>query len=239
MTPPIEAVIFDWGGTLAEYALVEFEELWRRAARHLAPEREVEAAMHLVAVEAAFWERTATHQRSGTLADLLDEAATILGGDVGEAVREEAAALYLDAWEPHIRHDVDAVPVLQALRGRGLRIGLLSNTNWPRAFHERFLERDGLTPLINARVYSSEIAYMKPHPKAFAAALDAVGVRDPAQAVFVGDRPYDDIFGARQAGMRAVLRHNPAVPNHDVEPDAAIHRLPELLPYVDAWMGKR
>ena len=61
---------------------------------------------------------------------------------------------------------------------------------------------------------------------------------DPARAVFVGDRPFDDIYGARQAGMRAVLRHNPAVPGHDVEPDAAIDRLPELLPHLEAWMGR-
>src|SRR5205814_2728405 len=93
LTVPLQAVVFDWGGTLAEYALVEFEELWLRAAGHLAPGREAEAAMHLAAVEAAFWERTATHQRSGTLADLLAEATIVLGGEVGAAVQAEAAAL--------------------------------------------------------------------------------------------------------------------------------------------------
>ena len=34
---PIEAVIFDWGGTLADYAQVELEDMWRLAARHIAP----------------------------------------------------------------------------------------------------------------------------------------------------------------------------------------------------------
>jgi putative hydrolase of the HAD superfamily len=231
----IDAVIFDWGGTLADYALVEFEQLWLRAARHLAPGREAEAAMHLAAVEAAFWERTAHDQRSGTLAELLDEATTLLGGEVAEAVRAEAAALYLDAWTPHIKHDTEAAPVLAELRERGLRIGLLSNTHWPREYHEQFLDRDGLTPLIDARLYTSELHWMKPHPEAFAAALAALEVRDPARAVFVGDRPFDDIFGAQQAGLRAVLRPNAAVPSHDVEPDATIVQLSELPPLIERW----
>ena len=50
--------------------------------------------------------------------------------------------------------------------------------------------------------------------------LAALGVTEGASAVFVGDRPFDDILGARQVGMRAVLRRNPAVPEHEIEPDA-------------------
>ena len=43
--------------------------------------------------------------------------------------------------------------------------------------------------LVDARIYSSELPYMKPHASAFEAALAAVGVTDPTRAVFVGDRP--------------------------------------------------
>ena len=43
----IRGVIFDWGGTLAEYASIDLEDLWRLAARHLAPEREAEVAARL------------------------------------------------------------------------------------------------------------------------------------------------------------------------------------------------
>ena len=58
---------------------------------------------------------------------------------------------------------------------------------------------------------------------------------DPARAVFVGDRPYDDVFGAKQAGLRGVLRRNRFMPGYDVEPDAVIDTLPELLGLVDGW----
>ena len=66
--------------------------------------------------------------------------------------------------------------------------------------------------------------------------MAALGVDDPAACVFVGDRPYDDIHGAKSAGMRAVLIPNSAVPPFEAAvPDAVITRLPELLPLIDDW----
>jgi len=235
----VEAVIFDWGGTLAPFVQAELVDAWRLAARHLAPEREDELTARLVAVEKAFWATTSGHQRSGTLADLLSAATAELGLDVAEALLEEAALRHLDAWTPHVTHDPDAAPTLRALRERGTAIGLLSNTHWPRAFHERFLERDGLVELIDARLYTSEMPFQKPHPSAFHSACRALGVDDPARAVFVGDRPWDDVTGARRAGLRTVLRPNPLVapvPGAAV-PDATIERLPELMALVEAWQA--
>jgi putative hydrolase of the HAD superfamily len=225
----VEAVIFDWGGTLSEFVNAELVDAWRLAARHLDPAHEDEIAARLVQVEADFWATTSSHQRSATLADLLATAADELQLDVAEALLEEAALRHLDAWTPHIRHDPDALSVLAALRAAGVRIGMLSNTHWPRAFHERFLERDGLAALIDARLYTSEMEFQKPHPSAFLAAADAVGA-EPERCVFVGDRPWDDISGAATVGMRTVLRPNPWAPEIDgIEPDARISRLPELL----------
>ena len=238
---PVQAVIFDWGGTLAHYAGVEMADMWQLAARHLVghtPGDEATIQRRLAAVEIAMWERTATDARAASLSDLLAEATRDLGADVAAAVLEEAGTHYLDMWTPHIRHVPDAVEALTALRARGLRIGLLSNTHWPPAYHERFLERDGLAGLIDARLYTSEMPYMKPHPQAFRAALDALRVDGPARAVFVGDRPFDDIFGAQRAGMRAVLVPNPLVPAHDVQPDATIERLLHLPGVIDGWQAR-
>lgn len=239
---PIEAVVFDWGGTLADHAAVELADMWRLAAGHIAracgePAREDEIAARLAETEQAFWATTATHQRAGTLRDLLSRATAELGVDVTEALLEEAAVRHLDSWTPHIVHDPAAPAALAALRARGLRIGLLSNTHWPRAFHERFLARDGLADLIDARCYTSEMAFQKPHPSAFHEALAALGVSDPARAVFVGDRPWDDVYGSQRVGMRGVLRHNPLVPGYEVRPDAVIEQLDELAHHLDRWQG--
>ena len=75
----------------------------------------------------------------------------------------------------------------------------------------------------------------KPHPSAFLAAARALRV-ESEDAVFVGDRPWDDISGAHSTGMRTVLRPNPVAPDlAGIRPDARIHRLPELVDLVHAW----
>ena len=231
----VEAVIFDWGGTLAQFVPLEMLDVWRVAAGQLDPERQDEVAERLCQVEARFWERTAGACRSGTLAELVAEASAELGLDVAEAVLERAALDHLDAWTPHIRHFSDASATLSALRDRGVRLGLLSNTHWPRTFHERFLARDGLVELLDARLYTSEMTHLKPHPSVFRAALDALGLIDPATAVFVGDRPYDDVWGAQRAGLRGVLVANDHAPGWDVTPDAVIRRLEELPALLERW----
>jgi putative hydrolase of the HAD superfamily len=231
----IEAVVFDWGGTLSIHAAIEMEDMWRLAAQHLAPDRADEVTATLVAVEAASFARISVDQTSSTLASLLALASAQLGLDVTDAVLEEAGTQHLDSWTPHVQHDPDAGPVLAQLRGRGLKLGLLSNTHWPRSFHEHFLERDGLAEYLDARCYTSELPRTKPHPEAFGAVLGELGVSDPSRAVFVGDRPYDDVYGAKSMGMRGVLRVNAFVPEYPVEPDAVIKTLPELLPLLDRW----
>ena len=227
--------MFDWGGTLSVWVDIDIEDMWRLAARHIAPEREEELTAVLVAVEARSWERNMTDQRSTRLAELLADASREVGVDVASVVLEEAASHHLDSWTPHIRHHDDARAVLSALRRSGLAIGLLSNPHWPRAFHEHFLERDGLATSIDARLYTSEMEYMKPHPSVFAAVLERLGIDDPSRAVYVGDRLYDDVWGAKQVGMRAVWVRNHHNDGFDVEPDAVIATLSDLPVLLGAW----
>ncbi|HZN14258.1 MAG TPA: HAD family hydrolase [Acidimicrobiales bacterium] len=232
----VDAIVFDWGGTLTlPITLDELDELWHVVARHIAPDREDEVAAHMARVEAECWARVNTDQKAFSLGALLERCSEELGMDATGALLEEAAAHHLDWWTPRIAHDPDAAPTLAALKGEGVRIGLLSNTHWPRSFHENFLEREGLVEFIDVRCYTSEMAHTKPHPEAFRTVLRELDVK-ATDAVFVGDRLYDDIFGAKALGMKAVHRRDRGVPDYDVQPDAVIDRLPELIPLVDKWL---
>lgn len=79
----------------------------------------------------------------------------------------------------------------------------------------------------------------KPHREAFlsiAAQLDVA----PEQCVFVGDRIWDDVYGAQQVGMRAVWIPHPQVtsehiPDGDAVPDAIASELIEVLDIVRLW----
>ncbi|HWF81144.1 MAG TPA: HAD family hydrolase, partial [Streptosporangiaceae bacterium] len=122
------------------------------------------------------------------------------------------------------------------LRARNIKIGVLSNTLWPRDWHDGFFRRDWVLDLIDGSVYSSEIDWTKPHREAFIAAMTAVGATDPARCVFVGDRPWDDIHGAKSVGMRAVLVPHSEVPPFDgATPDAVIGGLAELPALIESW----
>jgi putative hydrolase of the HAD superfamily len=80
--------------------------------------------------------------------------------------------------------------------------------------------------------------FTKPHPSAFQTVLDGLGVSDPAKAVFVGDRRYDDVWGSQSFGMRGVWVRSPHTPPWEVEPDAVIDSLDELVPLIDKWAGQ-
>src|SRR3954467_13202087 len=209
-------------------------DAWRVAAELLAPERAEEVAEALLAAEREIWQRTTTTMRSATTSEVLQTASQVVGLPVETALHARAVERYLDHWSPTSTARSDARPVLHALKERGLRTGLLSNTHWPRSTHEDWLGRDGILDLLDARIYTSDLEHVKPHPDAFGALLDAVDV-EPGRAVFVGDRLHDDIAGAKAVGMRAVWLRNDVVPSYDVEPDAAITDLTELVDVVDAW----
>jgi putative hydrolase of the HAD superfamily len=224
----ISAVIFDWGGTLTPWHTVDHDELWLGVCAQHFPERADALAAAIRAAEMDLWQATGDTRASATLDQVFDRA--------GVVPTEAFMASYFEAWDPHTFTDPEAAPLLRGLRERGVRVGVLSNTMWPRSAHERVFVRDDVLGLIDGAVYSSEIAWAKPHPEAFRAAMAAVGVDDPATCVFVGDRPYDDVHGAKGIGMRAVLIANSDVPPFEAAaPDAVITRLSELPHHLDTW----
>ncbi|MGB8020913.1 MAG: HAD family hydrolase [Candidatus Nanopelagicales bacterium] len=235
----VEAVIFDWGGTLTPWHDVDLTAVWYAYTSVYDPRRAASLAAELFAAEIDRWQ--AQHHSAGVAgAGRLEQVLIDCGIDITSGRHHAALASYLEFWDPHTHADPQAVPLLEALRQRGIRVGVLSNTLWPRSHHEQVFERDGLLHLIDGAVYSSELPVGKPHRDAFLAALSVLGVEDPHRAVFVGDRPWDDIHGAQQVGMRAILVPHSDVPEEQRgpvsgEPDAIAHRLIEVLDHIDRW----
>jgi putative hydrolase of the HAD superfamily len=232
----VEAVVFDWGGTLTPWHTIDLREQWRHYAEAYDADRADELSALILSAEDDAWRAGREHQRSATL----DEIFRSVGVEPTGERHERALAAYHAFWEPHTFTDPDVPDLLVGLRARGIRVGVLSNTLWTREHHEEVFRRDGVLDLIDGAVYSSEIPYTKPHPQAFWAAMGAVGVDDPARVVFVGDRPFEDIHGAKGVGMRAVLVPHSAIPDEqkghvEGDPDAVVDRLADLLAVIDAW----
>jgi putative hydrolase of the HAD superfamily len=230
----VEAVIFDWGGTLTRWHDVDFHaESLALAQAVIDTDAEPHvSAQRLHAAGATIWGRSRDAQQSSTVDDLFTKA--------GLTHDPELLTAYYEFWEPHTYTDPEVGPLFEALRAEGIRVGVLSNTIWPRSFHEAIFERDGVRHLIDGDVYTSEIPWTKPSPHAFAAALDAVGAGDPGRCVYVGDRLFDDIWGAQNAGLRAVHVPHSTIPvdqlgHTEGRPDASVQRLGEVLEVVRCW----
>lgn len=94
-----------------------------------------------------------------------------------------------------------ALGALQFLKGMGLKVGVVSN--WDPACRQ-LLRESGLFDLLDTVVVSSEVGFLKPDPEIFRIALRELDMTGE-QALYVGDNYYDDVEGARMAGMEALL----------------------------------
>jgi HAD superfamily hydrolase (TIGR01662 family) len=134
-----------------------------------------------------------------------------MGGDAAgaRACAEEMTA----AWESHENFELyeDALPVLEELRGHGLKLGLVSNTGRDL---DAFVAHHRIE--VEVAIGSRAHGFTKPAPTIFRAALDALAV-EPERTAMVGDSLEDDIEGAAALGMKTVLidragRHPEFVP---------------------------
>jgi HAD superfamily hydrolase (TIGR01549 family) len=125
----------------------------------------------------------------------------IIEGMGGEGDTYAAAAEMEGAWAlaHHFELYEDALPALDALRTRGLRIGLLSNSARDLG---AFVVHHGLA--VDAVLTSGVHGKTKPHETIFRRMLELLEVV-AGDAVMVGDTVEDDVDGALAVGMRAVL----------------------------------
>ena len=205
-----EAVVFDAGDTLIRLS-GSGECLLHRAAQTLG------AGMLDRDEAACVWRRVV--ERSGTAEELAKgrdlapdrhrevwlELYRSAGCDrLAPGLSERLYELTVDAasWEAF----PDTVPTLRALRERGLRVGILSDTGFDL---RPAMDRLGLTPYLDTVVLSCEEGVCKPAPKAFLTACDRLGV-EPEHALMVGDNPLTD-SGAVAAGMCVFLLPRPVL----------------------------
>jgi putative hydrolase of the HAD superfamily len=131
-------------------------------------------------------------------------------GGSGPSIDQASRDIY-EAWAAcrHFSLYEDVPDVVRELHGRGLTIGLISNTQRCLASFQSHFALDGLFAVT---VSSAEHGYMKPHPSIFQAALARAGT-SVHESVMVGDSLGHDIEGARRIGMRAILVSRTGIPD--------------------------
>lgn len=208
-TPMLQAVTFDFWGTLYQNASTRDERLHlleEVLARHSQPRpwTALEAAYrHAWSVLDRVW---LEEHRSITIERWLREMLAFLKADLPEDVlaglRQPIEEIYLHGSAP--RPVPGVAEILPRLSGR-YRLGLISDVGLtPGRVLREILRRDGLLPYFWALTFSDETGVTKPLPEQFLRTLAVLKVR-PEKAAHIGDLPETDLAGARAAGMKAVL----------------------------------
>ncbi len=98
----------------------------------------------------------------------------------------------------------DALTLLRWLKGRGKKIWLISNVGRTPGFALRnFLEAEGVAEYFDVMVFSDEVRVRKPSREIFLLVARKLGV-EPSNIVHIGDDLRSDVWGAKNAGLRAV-----------------------------------
>jgi putative hydrolase of the HAD superfamily len=186
-----QAVFLDGLGTLVELD---------PPSTHLAAALGVEADEALVAAVRAEMTYYRVHAHEGrdqeSLADLRRRCAGVLSRELGREVPVETMMESI-----RFRAYPDAREGLADLAARGLKLVCVSN--WDVSLPQ-VLERCGLREHLDGVVTSAGAGARKPDPAIFAPAL-GIAECTPGEALHVGDTPADDVEGAREAGIPALL----------------------------------
>jgi phosphoglycolate phosphatase len=147
----------------------------------------------------------------------LDQLADRINATAGTAVMSEAVPLR---------------PLLSALKGRGLRLGVATNDTEAPA--RRHLAAHGITDLFDFIAGYDSGHGAKPGPGMCLAFLNSCGL-DPARAVMVGDSLHD-LEAGRSAGMRTIAVLTGVATRADL-----VHHADVVLPDIGAipdWLDR-
>lgn len=128
----------------------------------------------------------------------------------------------------HVKLFDETIAVLQELKRRGYRIGII--TNGRRLIQHRKLDLCGIKPYVDTVLVSGEEGVHKPEAELFLRAAARLCVA-PERCIMVGDHPLNDIAGALGAGMKALYVNTTGRTEHP-ENIPEVTKLQDILKYL-------
>jgi putative hydrolase of the HAD superfamily len=132
----------------------------------------------------------------------------IWGLEPTEGLVQMAQHAYIAGAQVNVRPFANARAVLAALKTADLPIGLISNTVWPGHAHRYDLDYYGMLQFLDFTLFSSDELAWKPFATIFERAIERLGIV-PADAVYIGDSLFFDVYGAQQAGLKTIWIEQP------------------------------
>lgn len=200
-----DAVIFDLFGTLVD----DVGHPEQNAARSRRVKTEMADAVGVPQEDfVGLWDVTVSRRNSGDIPSteaglkfILQE----LGITVDTALVQDAVRIRTDYYRQALLPRDDAVETLETLKARSYKVGLVSNCAdpisvlWPTTPFNQHLD---------TAVLSCEVGLLKPNPQIYLLGCERLGV-EPERCLYVGDGSSNELTGASEVGMDAVLIRTP------------------------------
>ncbi len=234
----VRAVLFDFGGTLFDYATLAAGErdsvvaLARWAG--VTAEPAVILRTYRAALKRVFYQYLPRPYYLHR--DLFRDVLLAMAEDLKTTITEEQLARYRAL--QHGRRERNFAlregvhDTLAALRARGCHLGIVSNADDDQFAH--MVELGQLQPFFDSLLSSEQARSCKPDLVIFQEALRRADCA-PEEALFVGDSLQQDIAGANRIGLQSVLIWSDLdrePPSGEHQPRHIIRHIPSLLELV-------
>ncbi|MGH7327281.1 MAG: HAD family hydrolase [Polyangiaceae bacterium] len=232
MKRELAAVVFDLDDTLHDDTHA-YQSAAREISEEVAAAHGVDAETILAAfIEASsrYWRALGVEHLQTRIADSRYELWTSGFAAVGindEQTIRDAVLRYGEYRRKHYSPFPGALELLDKLRDRGMKLGLITN-GFAETHYEK-LKLLGLESAFDAVLCADEVGMVKPDPKIFLHACELLAT-PPQKAAMVGDRYFRDIVGAREAGLFTIYLdvHAEKTPP-DKAPDVSVKGIEEVL----------
>ena len=230
----VKHLLLDLDDTLLDYS-GGVDECWSASCATGCDDGTIEASALVREVLASrrwFWDDPGRHRRErvnmlGAWTKIVAHALESLGRpDPERAAR--IAAEFANRRRARMQLFPDALTCLASWRGRGIRMGLV--TNGDASQQRDKIARHALAPYFDVIVIEGEFGAGKPDPEVYAHALSVLGAKANATCM-VGDHLDFDVAGAQALGLKGIWIDRQASglpPDCQVRPDRIIHSLTDL-----------
>ena len=239
--PLIKTVAFDFDHTLYD-RWQSFENLAPEFCSFFAGYLKPDITPHQVAAaiinaDRATFEKKRTFKDDTLTADIKKPWLSIYRSTAASGIFETAPEyemffydFMLKVFPTSIAMYPDAIPAIRQLRQEGYLTALLTNGTSP--FQIAKLEAKDIYKEFDAVLLCGDMVYQKPHPSTFEALCSKLGCA-PEETLYVGDNPYNDVEGARRAGLTPVWMRSVGIWPQELSPAPyaidAIGQLVELV----------
>ena len=212
-----KAIIFDLFGTLVDsYSVQGYNRLLTDMASAL--ELPVESF-------SKFWRNT-TYERGTGIFKTTEESIKYICNKLKVSVSDEnigkCVQIRLENTRKALTPKNGAVDILNSLRGLEYKIGLITNCSAEVPLMWKSTE---FSHLFNVTVFSASAGLKKPDAQIYNLACEQLGV-EPSECLYIGDGDSNELSGASQLGMDAVMIRDP----NEIDP----YRLVEVV-----WDGRK